>query len=312
MRTAVATFGFGRLDYFSRMLASLGTCPEIQNNEIDVFHFLDGGEGSQQEELTNLIVESGLPYVNIVARPENFGVGRQLISARREIFDEHGYDQMVLVEDDIELNSTFFTTLLRLAAWARQYNDIGTVQVWNVENGTKEEFEAHLEEIELTNRHFVSYCIFKSTWDIIKETLYAYEQKYLLKKRYQNRPHYRIRGFMRRCLKQGRKTPPPPRLDPPVEAVHNPFPTVPWRSAPTSQDALTSLAMYQAGLHRLTTRVPHAYYFGITGVHCTPEVYDFMGFNDQGYWQWQSEDVPHTFTIRYQDEQGAWLKSYYR
>jgi hypothetical protein len=312
MRTAVATFGFGRPDHFSRMLASLGACPEVQSKNVDVFHFLDGGEGSQQDELTEVIVESGLPYVKIIARNENFGVGRQLISARREIFDEHGYDRMILVEDDIELNATFLTTLLRLADWATQYNDIGTVQVWNVEHGSREEFQQHLDEIELTNRHFVSYCMFKSTWDAIKETLYKYEQTYLLKKPYRNRPHYRIRAFMRRSLKQGRKTPPSPRLDPPVEAIHNPFPTVSWRWAPTSQDAITSLAMYLAGLHRVTTRVPHAFYFGVTGVHCTPELYEQMGFNDQGYWQWQADDVPTTFTIRYQDEQGAWLKSSYR
>jgi hypothetical protein len=41
-----------------------------------------------------------------------------------------------------------------------------------VEHGTREEFQQHLDEIELTNRHFVSYCMFKSTWDAIKETLY--------------------------------------------------------------------------------------------------------------------------------------------
>jgi hypothetical protein len=312
MRTAVATFGFGRPDHFERMLTSLGNCPEVQEQDVDVLHFLDGGPGSQQEELRSLIEGSGVPFVQIVARPENYGVGRQLISARREVLDEWGYDRMVLVEDDIELNSTYLTTLLRLSDWAEQYADTGTVQVWNVEAGDEATLRPHLGEVELTNRHFVTYCLSKRVWDAIKPVLYEYERRYLGRSSYAKRPHYRIRAFMRRWLKHPRTTPQGTLLSPPAEAVHNPFPTVRWRSAPTSQDAITSLALYLAGLHRLTTRVPHAHYFGVTGVHCTPELYEFMGFNGQGWWRWSLDDVPTTFAIRYKDESGEWLRSSYR
>ena len=312
MRTAVATFGFGRPDYFERMLTSLGSCPEVLDGTVDVFHYLDGGANSEQETLIALIEGKTIPYKAIVPRTTNFGVGRQLISARRDIFDHHQYDRMILVEDDIELNHTFLTTLLRLATWAEQYNDIGTVQVWNVQEGTKEELLPALDQIELTNRHFVSYCMLKQGWDAIRDTLSTYEHKFLSKKPYAKRPHYRIRKFMRRCLKQPKQQLSGHCLDPPKEATHNPFPSVPWRTAPTSQDALTSLALYQASLHRITTRVSHAFYFGETGVHCTPEVYEEMGFNEQGWWQWDVEHIPATFTPRYQDEQGNWLSSIYR
>jgi GNAT superfamily N-acetyltransferase len=312
MRTAVATFGFGRPDHFERMLNSLGACPEVHQQTVDVFHFLDGGPGGQQGELRTLIEASGIPFVEIVTRSENYGVGRQLISARRELLDDRGYDRMVLVEDDIELNPTYLTTLLRLSDWAEQYADTGTVQVWNVEAGDESTLRPHLGEVELTNRHFVTYCLSKRVWDAIKPVLYEYERRYLVGCSYAKRPHYRIRGFMRRLLKRPRSTPQTPSLSPPAEAVHNPFPRVRWRSAPTSQDAITSLALYLAGLHRLTTRVPHAYYFGVTGVHCTPELYEFMGFNGQGWWRWSLDDVPTTFTVRYKDESGEWLRSSYR
>ncbi len=182
MRTAVATFGFGRPDHFERMLTSLGTCPEVVDGVVDVVHFLDGGPGAEQDALRAVIQRSGVPFTDIVARPTNLGVGRQLIGARRELLDERGYDRMVLVEDDIELNSTYLTTLLRLADWAEQYADVGTVQVWNVEAGTQDELEPRLEEVELTNRHFVTYCISKRAWDLIKPTLYAYEANHLLSK----------------------------------------------------------------------------------------------------------------------------------
>lgn len=310
MRTAVATFGFGRPDFFERMLRSLGTCPEVANGTVDVFHFLDGGPGSEQDALRAVIEASGVPYASIVARPENLGVGRQLIGARRELLDVEGYDRMVLIEDDIELNSTYLTSLLSLSDWAETYADVGTVQVWNVEAGSKETLHPYLHQVELTNRHFVTYCLTKRVWDIIKPVLYTYEEKFLMRRPYTKRPHYRIRRFMRQQLKHAPKTPQNPRLDPPSQAIHNPFPSVPWRTAPTSQDAITSLAMYLAGLHRITTRVSHAYYYGVTGVHCTPEVYDIMGFNEQGWWQWDA--APERFEIRYKDSNGAWLSSHYR
>ena len=111
LRTAVATFGFGRIEYFGRMLASLGQCKEVVDGTVDVIHYLDGGEGGEQDTLKSLIESSGVPFKSIVVRPENFGVGRQLIGARREILDELGYDRMVMVEDDIELNHSPFWSL---------------------------------------------------------------------------------------------------------------------------------------------------------------------------------------------------------
>lgn len=312
MRTAVATFGYGRPEYFSRMLSSLGQCPEVLDGSVDVIHYLDGGEQSQQHKLKEMIESSGIPFASIVLRPHNFGVGPQLIGARREVLDEQGYDRMVMVEDDIELNPTYFTTLLALSDWAEAFSDTGTVQVWNVEAGTAEELLPHMNEIELTNRHFVSYCLTKRVWDAIKPTLYEYERKFLQKRPYNKRPHYRIRRFMKKVLRQATQHHADPKIDPPLEAISNPFPSIPWRSAPTSQDAITSLALYKAGLHRLTTRVPHAFYFGEVGVHCTPEVYDVMGFNDQGHWQWATKDIPTTYNLRYRDDDGNWLNSIYR
>ncbi len=312
MKTAIATFGFGRPEYFTRMLTSLGNCPEVADGSLDVFHYLDGGEGSEQLRLKSIIEESNIPYHSIITRSENFGVGRQLIGARREIFDQLDYDRLIMVENDIELNPTYFTTLLNLSNWSHQYSDVGPVQVWNVEQGNEEDLRPCLHQVELTNRHFVSYCITKDVWDAIKPTLYDYEARYLLKKPYFKRPHYRIRAFMKRVLRKPPKPSQGRKLTPPKEAISHPFPSISWRNTPTSQDAITSLALHQAGLLRLTTRVSHAFYFGELGVHCTPEVYAEMGFNEQGHWQWNAEDVPESFQMRYKDDNDQWLNSIYR
>ena len=196
MRTAVATFGFGRPEYFSRMLKSLGECPEISGQTMDLYHYLDGGADAMQDSLKQIIETSGVPYSGIIARSENYGVGRQLIGARRELLDEQNYDRVILVEDDIEVCESYFTTLLSLSDWAEHYQDVGTVQVWNVESGGQQQFQSKLEVVVLTNRHFVSYCLSKRVWDQIKPILYDYERRFLSKRKYSKRPHYRIRWFI--------------------------------------------------------------------------------------------------------------------
>ena len=312
MKTALACFGFGRPEFYQRMLKSVGNCSEIINQEIDVFHFLDGGGGSMQQDLKSVIEKSGTPYKEIIAREGNYGVGRQLISARRELLDIRSYDRMIMMEDDIEVGKTYFSAILSLSDWSQDYEDVGTVQVWNVQSGSKEDLSNRMGELVLTNRHFVTYCLSKKVWDKIKPMIYEYEQKYLLKKDYLKRPHYRIRYFMSKQIKKGVQKQSGNLLNPPKQAISHPFPKIDWRRSPTSQDAITSLALHNAGLVRITTLVPRAFYFGDTGVHCTPEVYREMGFHEQGHWQWELEEESKDFSILYKDKEGNWLSSIYR
>ena len=312
MKTALACFGFGRPEFYQRMLKSVGNCSEIINQEIDVFHFLDGGEGSMQQDLKSVIEKSRTPYKEIIAREGNYGVGRQLISARRELLDIRSYDRIIMMEDDIEVGKTYFSAILSLSDWSQDYEDVGTVQVWNVQSGSKEDLSNRMGELVLTNSHFVTYCLSKKVWDKIKPMIYEYEQKYLLKKEYLKRPHYRIRYFMSKQIKKGVQKQSGNLLNPPKQAISHPFPKIDWRRSPTSQDAITSLALHNAGLVRITTLVPRAFYFGDTGVHCTPEVYREMGFHEQGHWQWELEEESKDFSILYKNKEGNWLSSIYR
>lgn len=312
MRTAIACFGYGRPEFYQRMLASLGNCKEISNQEIDLFHYLDGGPESMQSELVEVIENSGVPFKKIVRRETNFGVGRQLIGARRELLDDEGYDRMIMMEDDIEVGETYLTALLNLSDWADKFEDVGCVQVWNVQSGEQNELLDRMGEVVLTNRHFVTYCITKKAWDKISPVLYRYESKFISKKHYSKRPHYRIRLFIWNLIRKGRRTQTGILLNPPNEAISHPFPKVYWRTSPTSQDAITSIALHNAGLYRLATTVPRAFYFGETGVHCTPEVYREMGFHEQGHWQWTQEQETKDFSMVYKDIDGNWLSSVYR
>ena len=131
MKTAIFTASFNRPDLMQELLS--GLAKNIDHLEgIDVHHYVDGGPKAKQSEIEAIIKESGVPYTSIVLREENYGVGRNLIGARRELFDVHGYERVILIEDDLIPGPNFIKTTLSLADWARKYADIGMVQVWNL------------------------------------------------------------------------------------------------------------------------------------------------------------------------------------
>ena len=85
MRTALLLLGFNRLDYFEKTLTSLENNPEA--HQVDLHVYLDGGPNAKQSEIINMVNESKFQNPVIVTRDENWGIGRHLIDARRELFD---------------------------------------------------------------------------------------------------------------------------------------------------------------------------------------------------------------------------------
>ena len=85
MRTALLLLGFNRLDYFEKTLTSLENNPEAHQADLHVY--LDGGPNAKQSEITKMVNESKFQNPVIVTRDENWGIGRHLIDARRELFD---------------------------------------------------------------------------------------------------------------------------------------------------------------------------------------------------------------------------------
>ena len=68
-----------------------------------MFVYIDGGPSARQEEIKELMANSKFPDAEIVCRVNNWGIGRHLIDARRRLFDELGYDRILLLEDDLVL-----------------------------------------------------------------------------------------------------------------------------------------------------------------------------------------------------------------
>ena len=304
MRSAILLLGFNRIDYFTKVLSSLEKNKAAY--EHDIFVYVDGGPNAKQEEIKQLIKTSKFSDATIVCRANNWGIGRHLIDARRHLFDELKYDRVLLLEDDLVLGENYVETVFKISNWASKYDDIGTITAYNINPASIEQQSKQENQLIATNRHFWAYVITKQVWDEIKHIIYAYEMRFLSKSTYTNRAHRRIRWlFMRkwinraRIMKENRLVP--------DKCVTPPFPKIPFRIA-TSQDAITALALWHHGYHRITTRVSRAEYIGIEGYSFSPEVYKSQGFHKQNLGDYAHIQTPEEFVFADVDQQGNPLK----
>lgn len=294
MKTAIFTASFNRPDLMQELLS--GLAKNIDDlEEIDVHHYVDGGPKAKQSEIEAIIKESGVPYSSIVLREENYGVGRNLIGARRDLFDVHGYERVILIEDDLIPGPNFIKTTLSLADWARAYADIGMVQVWNLPQQSISEND--LDVVVPTHEHFYTYCIDVEVWNEIKETLYEYEHRFLEGVSYAKKNWRAIRKrFMKprysklRVIRQGKTLLGAEHSHPP------PFGPRLKRTVPTGQDAITALALWEKGFVRLATLAPRAVMKGVDGVHSTAKVFEQLGLNAQADYEW-NQPVPTSFRL---------------
>lgn len=278
MKTAILLIGFNRVDYFDQTLTSLEANKAA--HECDLHIYLDGGPKSDHPGLQKRIDASSFSNITVVARPENWGIGRHLIDARRTLFDEQGYDRVLLFEDDMVLAPSYVETVLNMMDWSSHYNDVGTVMAYTINDEPVAQQTEHLDHIIPTNRHFWGYGMERSVWSEIKATLYDFEERYLKDVSYAHRAHRSIRWRLIRKISRQKRAARSGVPLVPSSLLAPPFKRFPF-GCPTSQDAITALALWRHGFARITTRVSRARYVGEEGFSFTPEVYEKMGFGNQ-------------------------------
>lgn len=278
MKTAILLIGFNRVDYFDQTLTSLEANKAA--HECDLHIYLDGGPKSDHPGLQKRIDASSFSNITVVARPENWGIGRHLIDARRALFDEQGYDRVLLFEDDMVLAPSYVETVLNMMDWSSHYNDVGTVMAYTINDEPVAQQTEHLDHIIPTNRHFWGYGMERSVWSEIKATLYDFEERYLKGVSYAHRAHRAIRWRLIRKISRQKRAARSGVPLVPASLLSPPFKRFPF-GCPTSQDAITALALWRHGFARITTRVSRARYVGEEGFSFTPEVYEKMGFGNQ-------------------------------
>lgn len=306
MRTALLLVGFNRVDYFDQTLTSLEANDEA--HKCDLHIYLDGGPKANQSALKERINASTFKSITLVARNENWGIGRHLIDARRTLFDELHYDRVLLFEDDMVLAPSYVATVLSIMDWSEQFNDVGTVMAYTINKDSPEEQESQTDQVVATNRHFWGYGMSRSVWQDIKSTMYEFERRYLIGVSYAKRAHRTIRWrFIRGIVRRQRMQREGESLIP-DSVLTAPFSSLPF-GCPTSQDAVTALALWHHGYGRLTTRVSRARYVGEKGFSFSPEIYQKMGFGEQNTLDLSSmTDAPPSFRLATNSSDGTLLK----
>jgi len=308
LKSAILLLGFNRTDYFQQVLSSLENNADAFNHDLHVY--LDGGPKAKQQAIVEIVNSSQFENVTFVLRDRNWGIGRHLIDARRTLFDKLGYDRILLLEDDMVLAPTYVETVFSISDWSAKYDDVGTVMAYNINHNSVKSQMQQMNQVISTNRHFWGYVITKKVWDEIKHIIYEFEQKYLLKYTYTNRPHRRIRWFfMRKWLSKSRRKKQNCLVS--SDCVVAPFPKLPFNVA-TSQDAITALALWHHGYSRITTRVSRAEYVGVEGYSFSPEVYESQGFDNQNLLDFSSfENVDnYEFTNKGKDGESLMPRRY--
>ena len=184
LKSAILLLGFNRTDYFQQVISSLEKNDEAFNHDLHIY--LDGGPKSKQEEIVKIVKSSKFENATYVLRDSNWGIGRHLIDARRTLFDQLGYDRILLLEDDMVLAPTYVETVFAISDWSTKYDDVGTVMAYNINHDSEDLQIQQMNQVIATNRHFWGYVITKKVWDEIKHIIYEFEQNYLLKYTYTN------------------------------------------------------------------------------------------------------------------------------
>ena len=277
-QVAVALIACDRAAYFGETVESLARNPEIR--DLPVFAFFDTPDDAtkqpyveQQIEMFKIAIPNGV----VIKRPKNFGCGRNIIDARRQLFDNMGYKRVFIFEDDLVVTPNYINYTLNLFNWAdARYSNVGAVQGWNWCDLPKSKKIQALDVVQATYTNWWGYCMSSRCWESIRDQVYKFEDLFL-RGAYQYRPHESIKAWFRlkmskSCASVGTK----PYLSQPELALRKKS----YFDAPaTGQDAVTMHLVEAAGWVRLCPLVNRGRYVGQYGIHMTPTMFQQNGFH---------------------------------
>ncbi len=286
---AVALVAYNRPEYLQEVLHSLERNPESQT--LPFYFFLDGGPDAKQEENRMLIEGSSIVNKQVIMRTRNYGCAKNLIDARRFMFDWCQYERIIVVEDDILLSPHYIRATLGLHEWAQNhYGNVGVSQCWSYCFLSEEEKREKLHLVQSSDHYwwsFVSYCMDRVVWKQICPLLYEFEARFINKIPWEDeffkersKPGLSsmgasIRAWVKQLLEAGtpRQIQGSPLLKMNVDvrsliAANN--------YDVTSQDLMTGLALWLAGYVKIETVVNRARHIGEHGVTVDEELFQLL------------------------------------
>ena len=276
--TAIALIACDRTPYFERTVQSIAANEIVKTLPIYVFidrHVDPKRDFTLDEQV--VIARKFLPHCIVIKRPRNFGCGRNIIDARRQLFDNLGFEKSFVMEDDMVVSKTYFEYCLNLMSWSeRRYDNVGAVQGWNFCRWNQEQKQSGLRTVVQTYGNWWGYLMKKEAWDAVKETIYTFEDLFLGGD-YRLRPHRSVRYWFNLKMNgppkiQGSRLFP---FDGSTVTQANTY----FDESPTGQDAATMHGFHINGYVRICPAVNRGLYIDRHGIHMNPQWFVRDGYD---------------------------------
>ncbi|MDN3506138.1 MAG: glycosyltransferase [Simkaniaceae bacterium] len=260
---AIAIIGYNRPDYLEEVLESLAANPESSTTPI--YFFFDGGPESKQKENIALARKYAFPLAKIISRTTNFGCPKNIIDARRVLFDKLKYKKVLVIEDDNVISSNYIRFILNFYEWSQlNMSGVGAVCGWNQLLLNKYEKNENLQNvIQNSMWNYWGYLMSFECWEKIKGIYYEYEALFLGDG---GRSHYinaeKIRSWLRRRVLTHANY-----GDPYSESFLIP-------GLPTGQDAVMRIGLWENDLDCACSYVNRLINIGKVGINYSEEVWE--------------------------------------
>lgn len=260
MKTAIALISFNRPEYLKKTVKSLATnygieegvdCILFQDNAVNKFSGIRYADDKQIQESLEIFNNSTLPNKRIILREANIGIAMNQYTAANQLFYEDGYEQMILLEDDLVTGTYWLKTMKTLFEQFKDDQRIGTIRSANGMLCRPEEAIENLDRVVWGCGHWWGAGWWKDRWDKAKP---HFDQYYELVKDidYRKRPGEKIYKFF-------------------ADNDHS--------AKGTSQDEGKQYAFSKAGYNHIRTVVNRVKGIGRIGVHFNPKAFASKGFD---------------------------------
>lgn len=277
--TAIALVACNRPEYFKQVVEALAANKDV--GQYPIFCFLDRPENDLEKEFQNIqhkMVLEALPQTVVIARPINFGCGRNTIDARVQLFDNAGYNRVFMFEDDGVPSSSYLKFTERLLDWGEaNYSNVGAAQGWRECKLPVEVKKNRLKEVRPTYENWWGYLQSRASWEDMREFVLAYQRLFMNIEHYRNRNHRTILEWQKLQTRDGR-TAKGDRPVPMFGSHRDEQARFIINNYSSGQDGATMIGFYLAGYERLAPVVNRMKYIGERGIHKTPEFYNSRGY----------------------------------
>ena len=261
-KTAVCFISFNRPEYFAQCMASMAL--QRGSPDVDWYLFQDGnsmehgrkiGSDDNIAKCIDIFKQTKLPgFREVRAYDYNIGIARNHYEATEYLFMVKGYEQIIVVEDDLVFSHDWLRLTHVLLDQFRDNKRIATVQAscaggWNKALG--EDKHHYSTAMCIGKPNWLGFAMWRDRWVTIRGTFGQYYE-FVKKFPYHNRDHNAIRQWYRTS----------------------------WgiNETITSQDRAKDWSCFKHGMTRAFTRVNRAKYVGMYGVHGNPGNYAAGGY----------------------------------